>query len=402
MRNNIWKKSLVFGIIVLFIGTSLLPNVHTTIVKAKDIYETESDWSSVFNVLISFFLRADANGPYRGYKDVNISFNGSASGGKTPYSWNWTFGDGNTSMQQNPQHAYASTGVFTVSLKVTDADNVSATDTTFAKIITELVADAGGPYYGYANTDIWFNGSAVGGEPPYYFSWDLDNGSEFDDAFGNVAHYSWDVPGVYNISLKVRDIYWQYSINTTQVTVRMNNPPNTPDRPSGPANGKTGAEYSYTISTTDPEGDQVYYLWDWGDGSISVWDGPYTSGMTCEAKHTWTVKNTYNIKVKAKDTLGAESPWSDPLSITMPKVKNVGSVPASFILVFGFSVDVKIPDPGEDYVDLEVLNKPLYIWENGITIINSGAFVRLFEAKGLFLHSFPICVGLCDDYGIIG
>ena len=91
-------------------------------------------------------------------------------------------------------------------------------------------------------------------------------------------------------------------------------------------------------------------------------------------------------------------------NVNMQKVKNVESVSFGFIFVFGGSVDVKIVhiEPGDNYVDLEVLNKPLYIWENEIITINPGAFVRLNEAKGLFLPSFPLCIGICNDYGIIG
>jgi hypothetical protein len=97
-----------------------------------------------------------------------------------------------------------------------------------------------------------------------------------------------------------------------------NNPPNQPSKPVGKENGEVNSEYTYTSTTFDPEGDQVYYLWDWGDGSISIWDGPYSSGATCDATHTWSDKGNYSIKVKTKDTFGAESPWSDPLPITMP------------------------------------------------------------------------------------
>ena len=39
----------------------------------------------------------------------------------TPTSWTWTFGDGGTSPLQNPTHAYAVAGTFTVSLTVTNA-----------------------------------------------------------------------------------------------------------------------------------------------------------------------------------------------------------------------------------------------------------------------------------------
>ncbi|MBM4432041.1 MAG: PKD domain-containing protein, partial [Chloroflexi bacterium] len=34
--------------------------------------------------------------------------------------WRWEFGDGSSSAGQNPSHLYASSGVYTVSLRVTD------------------------------------------------------------------------------------------------------------------------------------------------------------------------------------------------------------------------------------------------------------------------------------------
>ncbi|MDF3129955.1 PKD domain-containing protein, partial [Kiritimatiellaeota bacterium B1221] len=42
-------------------------------------------------------------------------------------SWSWNFGDGNSSNLQNPVHTYTTTGVFTVSLTVTDIDGCSRT-----------------------------------------------------------------------------------------------------------------------------------------------------------------------------------------------------------------------------------------------------------------------------------
>jgi hypothetical protein len=43
-------------------------------------------------------------------------------------AWQWSFGDGKTSSLQDPEHEYASSGTYTVTLKVTDADG--HTDTT--------------------------------------------------------------------------------------------------------------------------------------------------------------------------------------------------------------------------------------------------------------------------------
>ncbi len=110
-----------------------------------------------------------------------------------------------------------------------------------------------------------------------------------------------------------------------EITIITNNPPNKPTTPTGPASGKPGVSYLYTTSTTDPDGDLVSYMWDWGDGTVSSWLGPFNSGATATATHSWTEQGTYSIKVKAKDIYGDESDWSDPLAITMPLDYQSGS-----------------------------------------------------------------------------
>ena len=49
-----------------------------------------------------------------------VQFNDLSNG--SPGSWSWNFGDGGTSTQQNPQHNYTSTGLYTVTLIVTNAN----------------------------------------------------------------------------------------------------------------------------------------------------------------------------------------------------------------------------------------------------------------------------------------
>ena len=111
---------------------------------------------------------------------------------------------------------------------------------------------------------------------------------------------------------------WEPFIDPTLTIRQISNPPEKPERPSGPASGKSGIIYKYSSSTIDPDGDQVFYLWDWGDGNNSGWLGPYNSGVTINTTHKWTIKGSYSIKVIAKDEHGANSSWSDPLPIVMP------------------------------------------------------------------------------------
>jgi len=94
--------------------------------------------------------------------------------------------------------------------------------------------------------------------------------------------------------------------------------PNTPDAPEGSSSGNTGTSYTYSASTTDPEGDQISYLFDWGDGTFSEWTSLKNSGQTVSTNHIWQSDGSYQIRVKAKDVHGIQSEWSDPLPITMP------------------------------------------------------------------------------------
>jgi hypothetical protein len=92
-------------------------------------------------------------------------------------------------------------------------------------------------------------------------------------------------------------------------------PPDVPEIPSGDVVGEPGVEYHFSSSTTDPEGDDIFYLFDWGDGTDSGWLGPYDSGEPCDVSHSWVNSGTYYLKAKAKDINDRESGWSDSLSI---------------------------------------------------------------------------------------
>jgi hypothetical protein len=100
-------------------------------------------------------------------------------------------------------------------------------------------------------------------------------------------------------------------------TPSPSDPPAKPSTPVGKTLGIWHVEYTYTSSTTDPNGDQIYYLYDWGDGTTSGWLGPFTSGQTVAGNHIWDQLGTYPVRVRARDVWGAGSGWSDPLQVTI-------------------------------------------------------------------------------------
>jgi hypothetical protein len=100
-------------------------------------------------------------------------------------------------------------------------------------------------------------------------------------------------------------------------TYILNSPPDVPQKPSGPEEGATFINYTFATKTTDPEGDDLFYLFNWGDGTISDWIGPYKSEEDAEVAHTWINKGVYNIRVKARDRSKSESNWSESHTITI-------------------------------------------------------------------------------------
>jgi hypothetical protein len=140
---------------------------------------------------------------------------------------------------------------------------------------------------------------------------------------GRASHYSKEY---YINQINENGMRWTYYqtnlFGDPELKIKnYNNPPRKPFKPSGESSGKTGDEYIYKTSTSDPDGDQIWYKWDWGDGSDSEWIGPYDGGVTISTQYSWDEQGDYVIKVKAKDSYGDESPWSDPLTVKMPLSK---------------------------------------------------------------------------------
>lgn len=110
------------------------------------------------------------------------------------------------------------------------------------------------------------------------------------------------------------DYAFGYELSTTGP---VNQPPATPAAPNGPDDGIINIEYDFTAATSDPESNQIYYWFDWDDGTNSGWLGPYASGALATASHEWDTGGDYDITVKAKDDLGAESDVSPAHTITI-------------------------------------------------------------------------------------
>ena len=86
---------------------------------------------------------------------------------------------------------------------------------------------------------------------------------------------------------------------------------------------KTGQDLIFSSVSSDPNGDDLYYFFDWGDGTNTGWIGPYEGQVTVRESHAWNEEGNYLVRVKVKNTNNYESQWSEPTSLSVPKTKHI-------------------------------------------------------------------------------
>jgi hypothetical protein len=112
-----------------------------------------------------------------------------------------------------------------------------------------------------------------------------------------------------------------YTDETIATSVFGNGPPSKPII-EGPTSGRKGETYEYSITSIDPNDDNLTYCIDWGDDSGEKCFGPFKSGEEIIVEYSWNNRGTYIIKVKSRDEFGAESDWSI-LEVSMPKISSM-------------------------------------------------------------------------------
>jgi hypothetical protein len=210
-----------------------------------------------------------------------------------------------------------------------DRDRVNIWSDSNSRVIYEIAEEVGEEYYDYIGLEVIDAGYK--GRSDHYRFWEFGYPGIFFQEYLFNEYYHSPQDTIENMDITYATRVIKLMIATLAEFAEPNNYPNTPIKPIGLSNGKPGNEYNFTTISSDPDSDQIYYKWDWGDDNFSEWLGPFDSNVTCEAFYSWEQEDIYNISVKVKDINGAESNWSEPLTFSTPKNKSLSNFNQWFI-----------------------------------------------------------------------
>ena len=218
----------------IFGGTRVLHGEFGGTIAAGEVRKYELQFArtgtSTVAQVSNFTPHAYAGDDLNARTDAAITFDGRRSfdADGTLASFAWDFGDGTTGDGARPQHVYAVPGDYTVTLTVTDANGVTATDSLQANVILSQrrpVAHASGPYLGFASASSdWYvlldaRGSTDPNSDSLTYRWDFGDGSPTLTTTAGFTGHVYAAMGVYTLTLVVNDGIEDSAPATTSVEI---------------------------------------------------------------------------------------------------------------------------------------------------------------------------------------
>jgi len=330
MKERYCKKNLVFGIIVLFIGATVLPTISGNIVKTSNkstiIGPTKLLLSDSY---VNGYWKFDEGSGNTAHDSSGHNYDG------TIYGASWTTGyssyaldfDGVSDYVDLDTYARYYLGfnktddlIFSFYIKSTSSGiiySVSKGDdynpgvqillnpngtlefrvwrlSCGIRLTTEGTYNDGS----WHHFEIFYNGFTADPTVEIYVDGSLDTNitrwvcSFYSDQFSKakIGRHSYNSTG-----------YFDGIIDEFKITKYPGGNEQNPPSISGPAIGIPGVKYDYTFITEDPEGDKIWLYIDWDDGTNTGWIGPYESGQAVVKSHKWNIDDRYVIKAKSED-----------------------------------------------------------------------------------------------------
>ncbi|WP_162418554.1 PKD domain-containing protein, partial [Cyclobacterium roseum] len=227
-------------------------------------------------------------------------------------SYDWDFGDGNSSEEPNPTHTFTTIGEYTVELTLKDDRGLSNSATQQIQVVdlAEPIAVATADVQqGIAPLTIQFdaseseaNGSIVA------YAWDFDD--ESSSTMVSPVH-TFTSPGTYTVSLTVTDDNGANAQTSLVIEVEENLPPVAVPE-ANVTTGNAPLTVSFTGDGSSDDLDDVTYFWDFGNGDSSTEENP---------SYTFTQPGTYTVTLTVTDGNGNVDEQQLEVVVTDPGVQ---------------------------------------------------------------------------------
>lgn len=211
-------------------------------------------------------------------------------------AWFWDFGDGRTSIEQNPVHVYEDSGTYDVTLTITGAfATCSLTQVGLVQVdncgsdpVSGLTA---APSSGNAPLAVAFTDRSSGTN---IYSWQWDFGDGLTSTLQNPIHV-YQEPGTYDVSLFVEGDNGR-CLNVWEDLIRVASDCTDPFADFVPS-AFVGLD-PLTVSFTNLSSGSfsLNFAWDFGDGEASTERDPV---------HVYDEPGTYTVSLLATDGIGA-------------------------------------------------------------------------------------------------
>ena len=326
-KKVVFRKSLVIGIIILFVGASVVPSISGDNIESISISnefvnfekaDIKGDRDELDQYMIDFFM--GVGGVIGNYKDEGSSY------------YNWSIAQSFKPSKFIQTRIILALSRSTIPptifpLKITIRKNLIGENLRCIDIKPEDITEfPNGNWLEYDFDDLIVDV----GETYYivcYTTNSTDNlyiwGGNTNDTYKNgEAHFSLDDGQTWNTFPPdtVADMCFM-------TFGRDNNRPYSPSI-DGPNSGTAGVIYNYDFTADDPDSDNMTYHVEWGDGGVD--EGFVESGGAFTLTHSWDAKGDYTIKAKLIDEFGAESDWGE-LEVTMPRTRAVNTPFLNFL-----------------------------------------------------------------------
>ena len=227
-----------------------------------------------------------------GSPPLTVSFTDQSS--NSPVSWNWSFGDGNTSALQNPVHLYSYNGTFTVSLTATNAGGSNATvPTNYITVgapVQPVSSFTANTTAGKAPLGVQFTDTSTGS--PQTWNWSFGDGGVSSAQSPSHVYTS---AGNYTVNLTVTNAAG--SSTATRSGYIAVSPLVLPV--AGFSANITTGKIPLAVQFTDAStGSPQTWNWTFGDGATSALQNPV---------HVYVTAGTYSVGLTVTNTDGLNS-----------------------------------------------------------------------------------------------